>query len=109
MVEPQREDAHRRIIKFAPLQPSDAFWHLSNFFAPALVLGAIAAAATKLVWRRLLGGVGVVRLWAWASAASAIASVVGLVVFERDGMMATYAAMVLACAAALWWAGLRGR
>jgi hypothetical protein len=34
---------------------------------------------------------------------------IGLVVFERDGRMATYAGMVLACAAALWWAGFRGR
>jgi cation transport regulator ChaC len=91
------------------LQPSDAFWHLTNFFAPALVLGAIAAALTKLLWRRELGGVSAVRLWAWASVATAIAALVGLVVFERDGRMATYAGMVLACAAALWWAGFRGR
>jgi hypothetical protein len=91
------------------LQPSDAFWHVINFFAPALVLGAIAAIATKLLWRRTLGGVSALRLWAWASAATAIASVVGLVVFARDGRMATYAAMVVACAAALWWVGFRGR
>jgi hypothetical protein len=91
------------------LQPADAFWHLTNFFAPALVLAAVATAATKLVWRRELGAVGGLRLWAWASGAAAIASTVGLAVFEHDGRMATYAAMVLACAAALWWAGFRGR
>jgi hypothetical protein len=91
------------------LQPSDAFWHFTNFFAPAVVLGAIAAAATKLIWRRELGAVRGLRLWAWASGAAAIASVGGLLVFERDGRMATYAAMVLACAAALWLAGFRGR
>ena len=91
------------------MQPSDAFWHLTNFFAPAVVLGAIAAALTKLLWWRELGGVGFVRLWAWASAAGAITAVIGLVVFERDGRIATYVAMVLACAAALWWAGFRGR
>ena len=34
-------------------------------------------------------------------------SVVGLVVFERDGKMITYAAMLIACALALWWAGFR--
>ena len=34
-------------------------------------------------------------------------SIAGLVVFEHDGKMATYAAMVVACAAALWWAGFR--
>ena len=91
------------------MQPSDAFWHLTNFFAPAVVLGAIAAALAKLLWWRELGGVRFVRLWAWASGATAIASMIGLVVFDRDGRMATYAGMVLACAAALWWAGFRGR
>jgi len=91
------------------LQPFDAFWHVTNFFAPAVVLGAIAATLTKLLWWRELGGVSTVRLWAWASAAGAITSVIGLVVFERDGRIATYVAMVLACAAALWWAGFRGR
>jgi len=91
------------------LQPSDAFWHVTNFFAPAVALGAIAATLTKLLWWRELGGVSAVRLWAWASAAGAITAVIGLVVFERDGRIATYVAMVLACAAALWWAGFRGR
>ena len=91
------------------MQASEAFWHLTNFFAPAVVLGAIAAAATKLIWRRELAAVGGLRLWAWASGAAAIAAVVGLVVFAHDGEMATYAAMVVACAAALWWAGFRGR
>ncbi|HEX4233182.1 MAG TPA: hypothetical protein VH041_02665 [Caldimonas sp.] len=91
------------------MQPSDAFWHLTNFFAPAVVLGAIAAAAAKLIWWRELAAVGGLRLWAWASGAAAIAAMAGLVVFAHDGEMATYAAMVLACAAALWWAGFRGR
>jgi hypothetical protein len=33
----------------------------------------------------------------------------GLVIFEHDGKMATYAAMVFACAIALWWVGFRNR
>jgi hypothetical protein len=90
------------------LQPIEAFWHVTNFFAPALVLGAFAAAATKLIWRRELVRGGALRLWAWASSAAALASLAGLIVFERDGRMATYGAMVLACAVALWWAGFRG-
>ena len=72
------------------MQAADAFWHITNFFAPALFLG-----------RGL-------RLWAWASGASALAAVAGLVVFGQDGRMATYAAMVVACAVGLWWAGFRG-
>jgi hypothetical protein len=107
MVEAQREDAHRQIIKFAPLQATDAFWHLTNFFAPALVVGGLAAGLTRLIWRRELESSGGFRLWAWASGAAAVASIAGLVAFGHDGKMATYAAMVVACAAALWWAGFR--
>jgi hypothetical protein len=89
------------------LQAADAFWHLTNFFAPALVLGGFAAGLTKLVWRREPGSAGTLRLWACASLAAAAVSVAGLVWFGQDGRIATYAAMVLACAAALWWAGFR--
>lgn len=87
--------------------PSDAFWHLTNFFAPAVVLGAFAAALMKLIWRGevVTGGL---RLWAWGSGAAALASIGGVLWFERDGRIATYAAMVVACAAALWWTGFRG-
>ena len=63
---------------------------------------------TKAIWRRELGPGRGWRLWAWASGASALAAVAGLVVFGQDGRMATYAAMVVACAVALWWAGFRG-
>jgi hypothetical protein len=51
-------------------------------------------------WRRLAG---------WSSAAAALALAGGLVGFGRDGRMATYAAMVVAVAVALWWAGFAGR
>ena len=91
------------------MQAVDAFWHLTNFLAPALVLGAFAATAVKLIWRRELGPVRLLRLWAWASGAAALASIGGLLAFERDGRMATYGAMVLASAAALWWCGFRRR
>ena len=91
------------------MQATDAFWHITNFFAPALVVGGCAAALTRLVWRRELGSTSTWRLWAWASGACALVSIGGLVVFARDGKMATYAAMVVACAVALWWGGLRGR
>jgi hypothetical protein len=33
----------------------------------------------------------------------------GLVIFEHDGKMATYSAMVVACAVTLWWVGFRNR
>ena len=90
------------------MDAADAFWHLTNFLAPPLVLGGVAAGLTTLIWRRELGPGRGWRLWRWASAASGLASVAGLVAFQHDGRMATYAAMVGACALALWWAGFRG-
>jgi len=89
------------------LNPVDAFWHVANFFAPAVVTGLLAAAGAKLLWRRALAGVGVSRLAGWAGGAMALALLGGLVIFGHDGKMATYSAMVVACAAALWWAGFR--
>ncbi len=81
------------------------FWHLTNFFAPAVGLGLIAALLAKLLWWRVLRGVSTLRLWAWASLPAALVGVAGLVVFAHDGKLATYGGMVLACALGLWWAG----
>jgi len=85
--------------------PIDALIHLVNFFMPAVGVALFAAVATKLMWRSELEGVSVRRLAAWASAAGSAALIGGLVVFGRDGKMATYFAMVAACAIGLMWAG----
>jgi len=85
--------------------PIDAFWHLLNFFAPAVGVGLLAGGLAKLLWRRELKGVAWMRLAGWAAAASAAVLVAGLVVFGHDGKMATYGAMVMACALTLWWVG----
>jgi hypothetical protein len=83
----------------------DAAGHVINLFLPALALGALAAALAKLAWRGALAPVPWRRLAAPACAASAAVTLGGLVVFGRDGRMATYAAMVAACALTLWWQG----
>jgi len=85
--------------------PLDVFWHLTNLFLPALALGALAAALAKLLWRRDLAAVPWKRLAAPASAACAAVTLAGLALLGRDGRMATYAAMVVACAFTLWWQG----
>jgi len=85
--------------------PLDALWHVLNLLTPALGMGLIAPALAKLLWRKDLRGV---RWWAlarWTAAAGALALLAGLVLTGRDGRMATYAAMVLASALALWWRG----
>jgi hypothetical protein len=87
------------------LGPIDALNHLLGIFLPALGVGALAAALAKALWRSELRSVRWARLARWSGTAGALASLAGLVVFGRDGMMATYGAMVLASAVALWWAG----
>ena len=83
----------------------DALIHLANFVLPALLLGAIAALLTKLVWMRALKSVPLMRLAAWASGGALLALIGGLAIAGRDGAMLTYGAMVLACAASLGSAG----
>jgi len=83
----------------------DALNHLFNLVLPALVVGPLAAALAKLVWRKELRAVRWRRMAAWATAAGVFVLVAGLVVFGHDGAMATYGAMVLATALALLWVG----
>ncbi len=85
--------------------PLDALWHLLNFVFPGVLLGLLSAAGAKLLWRRELAAVPWKRLARDAALASVAVLVAGLVLFRQDGRMATYAAMVLACAITLWWRG----
>jgi hypothetical protein len=87
--------------------PLDALWHLLNFFLPALGVGLIGAAFTKLLWRHELKGVAYLRLLASSVIVNALVLVAGLIITGRDGRMSTYAAMVAGCALALLWAGWR--
>lgn len=83
----------------------DALNHLLAFFLPALALGGISSALAKLAWRKELRATRWSRLASWSAAACALASLAGLITFGHDGMMATYGAMVLASALALFWVG----
>jgi len=85
--------------------PWDALIHLTNFFLPAVGVATVAALLAKLLWWRELKAVSLKRLWAWPATAGALVLLAGLIVFGRDGKMATYGALVLASALALWWAG----
>lgn len=87
--------------------PIDFAWHLANLFAVSLLFGLCVAAGAKLLWRRALTQWSWLRLAAAVAGASALVTLGGLLLFGRDGRMATYAAMVLAAAAVLAWAGRR--
>ena len=91
------------------LNPLHALWHIANFFAPAVAVGFLAAGGAKLLWRRELAGRSWLRLGASAGGAMAVVLVAGLALSQHDGKVATYAAMLPACAAALWWSGFRRR
>lgn len=87
------------------MSPLDAVWHLLNLFAPAVGTGLLAAAGAKWLWRRELTSTSWRALALSASLAGAVVTLAGLVVFGRDGRMATYGAMVLVVALTLWWRG----
>ena len=87
--------------------PLDVFWHLANLLAPAFGMALIAPTLAKLLWRDTLRSVRWAPLAGWVGGASAVVLVSGLVLLGRDGRMATYAAMVAAAAAVLWWRGAR--
>ncbi len=91
--------------RFDTVEPLDAFWHVINFFWPAASVGALSAAFAKLVWRGELRGVRWNRLALWAFAAGSLSLLGGLLLFGRDGRMATYGALVAMTALALWWRG----
>jgi hypothetical protein len=87
----------------------DAFWHLFNFFLPAVGVAGLAAAIARLLWRREMKAVPFKSLWVWAAAGATVAWVAGLVWLGGDGRMESYGLLLLGCAAGLWWRGFGAR
>jgi hypothetical protein len=85
--------------------PLDALLHLLNFVAPALGVGLFASLLAKLLWRKELRGASLKSLVVWTAVVGMGVLVAGLVVFGRDGRMATYGLLVLSTATVLWWKG----
>ena len=84
------------------MAPLDLLNHLLNFVAPAFAVGFLSALLGRLTMRKAAGTLS----WWLQGAINFIVGVVvlagGLVYFGRDGRMATYAALVLACATSQW-------
>ena len=89
--------------------PLDLLIHLLNFVAPALVL----APGVALLSHWFMGKRPPARAWYAQAAINFVATslvlVAGLWFFGRDGKMATYAALVVACAASQWLGGRHWR
>ena len=84
----------------------DQLLHLLNFFYPAFALGALLALVGWVFSRnRSLAPVFVVQA-AINTVAGGVALLLGLWLFGRDGKMATYGALVVACASSQCWVRL---
>lgn len=85
--------------------PLDIVNHLLNFVAPAAALALLL-----VIFGRFFRSKTPVALVWWAQAAivfivGVAVSVIGLVLWGRDGRMLTYAALVVACATCQWGLG----
>jgi hypothetical protein len=79
--------------------------HLLNFVLPALVVGCLLAAVAPLLMAKTRPNHSWLTQTIWNSATGLLVLLAGLWFFGRDGKMATYAAMVAACATSQWLAG----
>lgn len=83
------------------------FLHLANFVWPAAAMALLLALAVLLrqggrKGQPLLWRFG--RAWGWLALAGVAVLLAGLVVFNHDGKMLTYAALVLVQGTlAAWW------
>lgn len=85
------------------MSPLDAFWHITNLFAPAWGLAALLALAIKGLWRREAKSLAWRKLWLWGAAGGTVATLAALILLGRDGRMAGYALLVLGVALPCWY------
>jgi len=86
----------------------DLLYHLLNFIAPALVVGALLALGAPIFMGNRATGRAFVAQAAINSVAGVLALGVGLWFFGRDGKMLSYAALVVAAATSQWFNTKRG-
>ena len=83
--------------------------HLLNFAFPALAVGLLVATLAPLVVKKARPHHSWLTQCAMNSVACLLVSLLGLLVFGRDGKMATYAAMAMVCASSQWVAAKANR
>lgn len=83
--------------------PIDSFFHLLNFTAPALVVGVLVVLAARVFMKNKPSAHSLLAQAAINFIVCLLVLLGGLWFFGHDGKMATYAALVLACATSQWW------
>ncbi len=80
----------------------DLAFHLLNFVAPALAVGVALALTTRAFMQKQSSALSFTAQAAINFVAGLVALLVGLAYFGNDGKMATYVALVVACASSQW-------
>lgn len=87
------------LLKMGPLA---ALNHLLNFAAPALMVAALVSASGLFSRKKTAPSLVYWKLFAINSVVNCLVLLAGLYWFDRDGKMATYAAMMITCASSQW-------
>ena len=82
--------------------PLDLLNHLLNFVAPALFVGIFLVVTARFFMRRNAPAMTLYKQIAINVIVGVAVLLAGLIVFGRDGKMATYAALVICCATSQW-------
>jgi hypothetical protein len=83
----------------------DQIYHLVNFFAPAFAVALVLAVAGRFFARNNAAAHGFITQTAINFIAGAIALILGLWFFGRDGKMASYAALLVVTTTSQWVGG----
>jgi|GEM_PF-162139 len=76
--------------------------HVANFCAPAFVVAGLTAWLGPWLVRPAAGALRRGPQWLLNTAAGLAVLLLGVWLFDQDGKMASYAALVLACASTQW-------
>ena len=79
--------------------------HLLNFVAPAFAVAGVLALLAGFLLPAAVGAPGRWTQFALNFVAGVVVLGAGLAYFGRDGMMLTYAALVVVCGTGQWWLG----
>lgn len=77
--------------------------HLFNFVLPAIAMGVMMPFFSRMLWRKTPVKRSLMSQMLITTGACMAVLFAGLVIFNTDGKMMTYAGVVLAAAGCQWW------